>query len=87
MSDDPENTAAVRAHKATLISSEMTRQSKVAAALATYVAGGTAAVFVAAVKSEDVAHHRRILSSARSNSVTIPTPSIEALYELGQGGA
>jgi hypothetical protein len=81
---DPENTAAVRAHRATLITSETTRQVNIAAAL---VRGGSAATVRTAVAAEDIAHYRRLLASAKSNSVTIPTTAIEALQELGTGGA
>ena len=82
---DPENTAAIRAHKATVLASEGLRQSNIAIAKKTFDAGGAFSTFTAAVKTEDVAHHRRVLASCTTNGV-MPSIPIEALRELGTGG-
>jgi len=82
---DTENTAAVRAHKTTLLTSEGLRQSNIAIARAMFLAGGSYSSYAAATKTEDIAHYRRCLVSAVTNSVQ-PGAYITALHDLGTGG-
>jgi hypothetical protein len=73
---DLENTAAMRAHRATLVASEGTRQVAIAAA------GGSQA----SIKAADIAHFRRIVASGLTNGVEVGFARA-ALQELGTGGA
>ncbi len=74
-----------RAHKATTIASLGTLQTNQTAAKIAFDAGGTFAVYAAAVKAEDIAHHRRILASCLLNGFQ-PGIAIQALHDLGTGG-
>jgi hypothetical protein len=85
MMADPENTAQTRAHKATVIASEGVRQGNIQAATKTFNAGGAYSTLSAAVKAEELAHQRRILTSCLTNGIQ-PGVAIEALRELGTGG-
>jgi hypothetical protein len=73
-----QSTAALRAHQATIIAADQTRQSVLASA-AMSPAGQ------AAVRAADVAFHRTLLASARSNGVDAG-PFVAALAALGTGG-
>ena len=55
-----------KAHAATCVASEMTRQATVAAAV---LAGGGSTVVAAAVKVAEVAHYNRIAASAQAKGL------------------
>ncbi len=73
----------LNAYAAARATSEGTRQSDVGAALVTHGAG--TAAYAAAVKAADIAHHRRIASSALTNGIRTDGPNL-ALRFLGTGG-
>jgi hypothetical protein len=73
-----------RAHSATALLSESTRQSDAAKAKAIFVAGGTQAVFDAATRASDIAHYQRLQASAIQNGVQSACFQ-EALWLLGAG--
>jgi hypothetical protein len=70
-------------HQATCDISESTRQSAVAAAVAT---GGGSAAVAAAIKVAEIAHYRRIIASCVANSLPFSNFT-QALINLGTGGA
>jgi hypothetical protein len=67
-------------HQATCNTSETTRQTDVAAAIAL---GGAAAV--AAIKTAEIAHYRRVVASCLTNGLPFSNFS-QALINLGTGG-
>jgi hypothetical protein len=86
MSSDPENTAATRANKANVITSEAARQTSHAALKKTFETGGsTYATYAAAVKAADIVHYRTCLASCLQNNVQ-PGVITQALHDLGTGG-
>jgi hypothetical protein len=72
-----------KAHAATCLNSEMTRQGAVSAAVA---AGGSNAVVLAAIKAAEVTFYRAVISSCVANS--LPSANFgQALRDLGTGGS
>jgi hypothetical protein len=69
-----------KGHQATCNASEATRQQDVTAAIAL---GGNAAV--AGIKSAEISHYRRIITSCVSNSLPYGNFT-QALINLGTGG-
>jgi hypothetical protein len=69
-----------KTHQTTCNASEATRQQDVTAAIAL---GGNAAV--AAIKTAEIAHYRRIIASCVSNNLPFGNFS-QALINLGTGG-
>jgi hypothetical protein len=67
-------------HQTTCNASEATRQQDVTAAIAL---GGNAAV--AAIKSAEIAHYRRIVASCTANNLPFGNFA-QALINLGTGG-
>jgi hypothetical protein len=71
-----------KAHAATCLDSEMTRQGAVSAAIA---AGGGNATVAAAVRTAEIAHYRRVIASCLANG--LPSAQFtQALRDLGTGG-
>ena len=75
--------AGLVAHEAARVASEATRQTDVGNARVTHGAG--TAGYAAAVKTADIAHHRRIAASAIANGIRTTAPA-DALRDLGTGG-
>ena len=67
-------------HQTTCNASETTRQADVAAAIAL---GGNAAV--AAIKTAEIAHYRRVIASCTANGLPFGNFT-QALINLGTGG-
>ena len=72
-----------KVRQATCDVSESTRQSAIAAAVAT---GGGSAAVAAAIKTAEIAHYRRIIASCVANSLPFSNFT-QALIELGTNGA
>jgi hypothetical protein len=73
-----------KAHSATCFLSEAARQSDVAKAKATFVAGGTQTAYDAATRASDIAHYQRVQASAIANGLQSACFQ-EALWALGAG--
>ena len=72
-----------KAHDATCADSEMNRQGAVAAAIA---AGGGSAAVALAVRTAEIAHYRRLVSSCVANGMQ-SAQFYPALRDLGTGGS
>jgi hypothetical protein len=71
-----------KVHSATCVDSEGTRQQAVAAAI---LAGGGSATVFAAVRAADLAHYRRIVSSAQAQGLQYAQFG-QVLRDLGAAG-
>jgi hypothetical protein len=72
-----------KAHAATCVASEMTRQGAVAAAI---VAGGGSPTVASAVRTAEVAHYRRLGASCLANGLQSAQFG-QALSDLGTPGS
>ena len=75
--------AGLVAHEAARMASEGIRQADVGAARLTHGAGSAA--YAAAVRTAEIAHHRRIAASALANNIRTTGPA-DALRDLGAAG-